>query len=126
MIADIELDRFPARYRPSEIVSGSVQWSFPEDPISVSICLRWRAEGKGTPDSGLAITERYGNAGASGRHEFRLALPVMPYSFSGKALSISWRVELVARRGRLAREAVEAFRIVTMSPTGDAIDPYER
>ena len=79
----------------------------------------------GTPDSGVAVAHQYGSA-ASGRHEFRLPLPNMPYSFSGKVLSISWRVELVARRGRLGREAVEAFRIITMSPTGDAIDPYRQ
>ena len=124
MIAEIELDSDTARYRPGEAVSGAVEWSFPKAPLTVAVNLRWRAEGKGTPDAGSPITVRFEDIRAADRRAFRLMLPTMPYSFWGRVLSIVWRVELVARDRRLGPEAIEAFRVITMSPTGDPIDPY--
>jgi hypothetical protein len=124
MITEIELDRDDARYRPEEMVTGAVAWSFPVVPSGIALCLRWRAEGKGTPDEGSAIAIQFRDAPVADRRAFQLRLPVMPYSFSGKVLSIVWRVELVVRHQRWDREKIEVFRVITMSPTGDPIDPY--
>ena len=126
MIAEIDLDREDARYRPGETVSGAVEWSFPAVPHGASLCLRWRAEGKGTPDAGVAIAVQFEEVRAADGRTFRLVLPIMPYSFSGNFLSIVWRVELVVRHRRFGREKIEVFRVITMSPTGDPIDPYRR
>ncbi len=124
MITKIELDRDDARYRPGETVVGAVEWSFPEGPNGAALCLRWRAEGKGTPDAGAPIAVQFEDPRATDRRAFRVTLPIMPYSFSGKVLSIVWRVELMVRHQRYGREAIEVFRVITMSPTGDPIDPY--
>jgi hypothetical protein len=126
MIAEIDLDGGTVRYRPGESVSGAVKWSFPAVPNGAALCLRWRAEGKGTPDAGSPIAVQFEDALATDRRAFRLVLPIMPYSFSGKMLSIVWRVELVVRHRRFRPEKIEVFRVITMSPTGDPIDPYRR
>jgi hypothetical protein len=125
MTAQVELDRDLPLYRPGEIVSGAVEWSFEDTPLRAVVCLRWRAEGKGTPDAGAPITQPFTDLHAVDRRPFRLALPAMPYSFSGKVLAIEWRVEFLVR-SRRAHDTVEAFRIVAMSPTGEPIDPYRR
>jgi hypothetical protein len=124
MIAEIKLDRDDARYRPGEAVSGAVEWSFPAVPNGAALCVRWRAEGKGSPDAGSPIAVQFEDARAIDGRAFRVVLPSMPYSFSGKVLSIVWRVELVVRHHRIGREKIEVFRVITMSPTGDPIDPY--
>jgi hypothetical protein len=71
-------------------------------------------------------TAQFDGLRAVDRRAFQLSLPAMPYSFSGAVLSIVWHVEFVARLRRFRPDKVEAFRIITMSPTGDPIDPYRR
>jgi hypothetical protein len=124
--ARIQLDRADARHYPGEVVSGTVEWVFPHEPLSASVVLRWRTEGKGSPEQHVESVESFGAPHSTDRRSFRLTLPTMPYSFSGSMLSIQWSVDLVARMPRKRRDTVEAFRIVTMSPTGDPIDPYRR
>ncbi len=126
MIARIDLDRDRTRYRPGETVSGAVEWSLPAVPGGVALCLRWRVEGKGAPDAGSPIAVQFKDPLAMDHRAFRLVLPAMPYSFWGKMLSIHWRIELVVRHGRFGVETLEVFRVITMSPTGDPIDPYRR
>jgi len=125
MTARIDLARETGRHYPGEVVTGSVEWSFPAVPRDAAMVLRWRAEGKGDPDGGVVSTERFADLQALDRRTFRLALPRMPYSFSGTVLSIVWVVELVVRF-RLRPQKIEVSRLVTMSPTGDPIDPYRR
>lgn len=127
MTASIDLGREDGRHFPSEAVGGTVQWSLPAVPLSAAVRVRWRTEGKSWPeDSGVAGIERFEALQAVDRRSFQFTLPPTPYSYSGKVLSIVWRVELVVRSRRLRGEKIEAFRIITMSPTGDAIDPYRR
>ena len=126
MTARIDLANDTAAYRPGEVVTGTAEWSYSAAPLTAFVRLSWRAEGRGSPDGRFVSTARFDGFRAADRRAFRLVLPTMPYSFSGSVLSIVWRVELVVRHRRLGREKVETSRIVTMSPTGDPIDPYRR
>lgn len=126
MTAKIQLDRADARHYPGDVVSGTVEWAFPEPPFSASVVLRRRTEGKGSFETHVASAEDFDAIRAVGRRDFRLTLPNMPCSFSGSILSIVWRVEFVVRTSNWRGEKVEVFRVVTMSPTGEAIDPYRK
>jgi hypothetical protein len=123
----IQVGREDGRHYPCDVVTGTADWSFPTTPLGVAVRLRWRTEGKSWPeDSGVAGIERFDDLLAVDRRAFQFTLPVMPYSFSGKMLSIVWRVELVVRHRRFRGEKVEVVWNITMSPTGDAIDPYRK
>lgn len=124
MTARIDLGREDGRHYPGEAVSGTVHWSFPAVPLNAAVRLLWRTEGKSWPeDHGVAITQLFADVQAADWRAFQFSLPVTPYSFSGKVLSIVWHVEFVARL-RWRPQKIEASRIITMSPTGDPIDPY--
>jgi hypothetical protein len=126
LTARIELHRDNTRHRPGEAVSGVAEWALSEVPLSAAVRLNWHTEGRGTPEVGPGVSEQFGDIRADDRRPFRLTLDTMPYSFSGSVLSIVWRVELVMRWRGKKRETVETFRIVTMSPTGETIDPYRK
>jgi hypothetical protein len=122
--ARIDLEREDGRHYPGDVVTGAVEWSLGAVPLKMLVRMGWRTEGKNWPaDTGTVGEERFDAPRAVDRRGFRFTLPLMPYSYSGTVVSIVWRVELVARSSRLRGEKVEAFRIITMSPTGDAIDP---
>ena len=124
MTARVDLERETRRYYPGEVVTGAVDWSVGSPPLTMAVRLRWRTEGMSWPaDTRVLGEERFDDPQAVGRSDFRFTLPIMPYSYAGKVLSIVWRVELVLRSRRFGGEKVEAFRAITMSPTGDAIDP---
>ena len=126
MTARVDLGREDGRHYPGDVVSGTVEWSLREAPLNAAVRVRWRTEGKSWPeDSGVVGIERFAALRAVDRRPFKLTLPPMPYSYSGKVLSIVWRVEFF-QRSRWRGEKIEAFRVITMSPTGDAIDPYRR
>jgi hypothetical protein len=126
MTAGINLVNDATAYRPGDLVAGTVGWAFSAVPQNAVVRLLWRAEGKGSPDGRVVTTMQFEGFRAVDRREFRLSLPAMPYSFSGAVLGIVWQVEFVARLHRFRPEQVQAFRRITMSPTGDAIDPYRR
>lgn len=109
----LTLDRAGGAYRPGETVTGLVRWSLASAPKRIDVRLFWRTEGKGTADSGLAGELRFEGLDAEGEQAVVLDLPVGPYSFSGKLISLLWAVEAVARPGKeVARAAV------VLSPTG--------
>lgn len=124
MTASIKLDDESGRHHPGETVTGTVEWSLGQVPVVATLKLLWRTEGKSWPaDTAVAGEMHFDDPRAADRRAFRLILPVMPYSYSGSILSIVWHVEFVMRF-RWRPQKTVASRVVTMSPTGDPIDPY--
>lgn len=110
----IENDR--TSFMPGESLELSVLWALPSKPESMEVRLFWYTRSKGTEDVGVVATEALASTTASGEGKVRFTLPVAPYSFSGKLISLLWAVELVAEPG--PRSARCEF---TLSPTGKEI-----
>ena len=111
----IELASGRTEYRPGEQVAGTASWAMDRPVRSLAIELLWTTRGKGTVDTQVVASATLSGP-AAGRQEFRLQLPQMPYSFSGKLLSLMWMLRLAN-----ADTKEEATANITMSPTGREI-----
>jgi hypothetical protein len=100
-------------YRPGDRIEGMAGWHLERQPRSMELRLFWYTEGRGTQDVEIVDTVSFEAPGAEDRRSFSLALPAAPYSFSGKLISLTWALELVAEpRGESSRLEI------TVSPTG--------
>ena len=109
----ITLDRAFGAFYPGEVVTGRATWRLNKNPGAVELRLFWYTEGKGDFDMELVDTYAFSSTSAQGEEDFSVTLPDMPYSFSGKLISIIWAIELVAQPGdHMARTEI------VMSPTG--------
>lgn len=75
---------------PGETISGELVWL---SPGPVELRLFWFTEGRGTQDVGVVARESFSAGEIKGA--FTFTLPAMPYSFSGKLVSVKWALELV-------------------------------
>ncbi len=117
MSAELKIDLYEKRkhYRPGETVEGVASWQLRKAPKSIKVQLGWFTEGKGTQDSRVQDTVTFDAPETTDAQIFQFTLPQEPYSFSGKLISLIWRVELIAGRVR------EEKRII-VSPTGREIE----
>ncbi|MCG8584063.1 MAG: hypothetical protein MI757_05065 [Pirellulales bacterium] len=98
-------------FEPGESVEVNVEWLFEQQPESVELRLVWYTRGKG--DTDISVVERvpFEFPSTSEKRTVELQLPMAPYSFSGKLISLCWSIELVADDG----DASERLDI-TMAP----------
>lgn len=103
-------------FKPGDTLALSVLWALPARPDSLEVRLFWYTRGKGTEDVEILATEKIACDDAAGEDRVRFTLPVAPWSFSGKLISLIWAAELIAEPGsRVARcEFV-------LSPTGQEV-----
>ena len=113
---DIQTRTGQKNFRPADEVTGTAMWQLDKPPKSVELRLFWFTRGKGTTDVGVAETVTFDGAGQSDRRDFRVRLPAVPYSFSGKLISVVWALELIAQPGNQSTR----FEL-TMSPTGTEV-----
>ena len=103
-------------FRPGETLNVSALWALPVAPGMLEARLFWYTRGKGTEDVGVVAVEKISGAEAAGERTLSFALPVQPWSFSGKLVSLLWAVELVAEPGGQSARAE-----FTLSPDGTEI-----
>jgi hypothetical protein len=103
-------------FRPGDEVEGTVRWRLDQPPQTIELRLFWYTEGKGDQDVGVVETIPLADPGVEDRRPFRFRLPLGPYSFSGKLISLLWAVEAVAEPGDTAGRLE-----ITVSPTGREI-----
>jgi hypothetical protein len=103
-------------FRSGETLSVSALWALPVAPSQLEVRLFWYTRGKGTEDVSVVAVERVDNPPAAGERSWQFKLPVQPWSFSGKLISLVWAVELVVEPS--ARAARAEF---TLSPDGREI-----
>ncbi|HYG62217.1 MAG TPA: hypothetical protein VEL74_06525 [Thermoanaerobaculia bacterium] len=100
-------------FRPGDRIEGTASWYLEKEPRSVELRLFWYTQGKGTQDVEIVQGVPFDNPGAVDSRAFSVELPLAPYSFSGKLISLLWGLELVAEPGG------ETGRLeITVSPTG--------
>lgn len=115
----IRLSRDRTQFLPGDTVSGTVFWELDEEPMAAEVRLFWYTQGKGTQDICITDTTLFQNPTRASELPFEVMLPEMPYSFSGKLVSLVWALELVIEPGTLT-----ARQEITMSPTGNEILLY--
>jgi hypothetical protein len=106
MIIDT-LDIVPASGDASRTPGSTVEliatWAMAKTPTSLEARLFWFTLGKGTPDTDIVATTRIAASAPSGERRVRFLLPMAPYSFSGRLISLIWSAELVADETEGAR-----------------------
>jgi len=113
---NLRLDRGDGRFVPGEPIIGTVSWDLDESPGSVTVRLYWETSGRGTQDAGVAAEYVFDPAGPSESQDFMFEGIEGPYSFSGKLITLSWKVEAVVKRGNAHAELP-----ITLSPTGEEV-----
>ena len=83
-------------FKPGELIEGEASWHLDGETEAVEVRLFWYTTGKGSQDVGIARTLRTELPDTSGHRDFSIRAPDEPYSFSGKLISLSWAIELVA------------------------------
>jgi hypothetical protein len=91
----ISIENGKSSFAPGDTLAGRVSWTADADPRSAELRLFWYTSGKGTQNIGLVQTIPFGAPQRSDRREFRIALPLAPYSCSGTLISIVWALELI-------------------------------
>jgi hypothetical protein len=138
-VSELELHLERTVVRPGDELSGEVIWDLGEPPADGELLLRWETSGKGDPESAivgtvsLAELPRIPDPSGAGdghpyrtgttardevpplaardRRRFRFRLPERPYSLSGKLLTITWSVEVVAGDSKKRT-------VIVLSPSG--------
>lgn len=103
-------------FKPGDALELSVLWALPAKPASLEVRLFWFTRGKGTEDVEIVATQSIAPDAPAGEAKVRFTLPVAPYSFSGKIISLIWAAELVAEPDTRATRLE-----FNLSPTGEEI-----
>ncbi|MDQ7824008.1 MAG: hypothetical protein RDV48_14505 [Candidatus Eremiobacteraeota bacterium] len=101
--------------RPGEKIEGTLQWDLPGTPGTLELRLCWHTAGKGTVDTRRVDTFEWKENSPKGSRSFSFPLPLMPYSFSGKLVSLRWFLEFLAPRVDDAKTGLHYF---VLSPAG--------
>ena len=96
MVLTLQTTDGGAWFKPGELVEGRATWHLDEDTEAIEVRLFWYTSGKGSQDVEIVRTLRTGSPDTSGHRDFSIRVPSGPYSFSGKLITLSWAIEIVA------------------------------
>jgi hypothetical protein len=97
----IELDQ-PA-YAPGSELTGRVTSAVRVDSATVSVA--WETSGKGTTDRAVIDRQVLPTAPDGGNvYFFTLTLPLLPLSYAGNLLKITWSITAQTTMGEVTRE----------------------
>lgn len=112
----IEITIEEKRLRPGGVVRGKVTL----DPLAgdesnrVELSVLWETAGKGDTDLGLVL---FRELSGRGEFPFEAPLPLLPLSYDGGILSITWLVRVRRLRTLSADEIVdEPFKMEVLPP----------
>jgi hypothetical protein len=91
----IALSEDRTTYEPGEMLEGVASWNLKAAPKVAEVRLFWFTSGKGTRDAEVIDAVRFELPGSEDTQTFRFRLPGIPFSFSGKLITLTWAVELV-------------------------------
>ena len=95
----IEMSDDRLAFMPGQTIQGRFVWTLDRDVQAVEVRLIWFTHGKGTQDVSIVATRRVEKPARSGQDAFEFKLPVGPYSFTGKLITLSWALELLTLPG---------------------------
>jgi hypothetical protein len=113
---DISTSDGRTAFAPGETIEVTTDWLFDKQVDTVELRLVWYTRGKG--DTDVSVVERvpFDMPSPSETQTVKLTLPMAPYSFSGKLVSLCWSIELVADDG----DASERLDI-TIAPSAQEV-----
>ena len=112
-------DNDAVNFLPGQQVALKASWQLDAPAEWLEIRLFWFTSGKGTRDVNVVYKQRWNSPPLQGQRRVELTLPMFPYSFSGKLVSLTWSAELVLAGDKQAVNCQFA-----MSPTGEEINLY--
>ena len=83
-------------FDPGAEISLNLSWHLESSPEVIEVRLVWNTSGKGDRDLKVVKTVRFDRPSPNGQQHVVLELPWGPYSFSGKLISLTWAVEVIA------------------------------
>lgn len=86
-------------FEPGAEITVFLKWDLHQSPDAVELRTVWNTAGKGDTDVGVVSTQRFDSPSQRESRQTTITLPVGPYSFSGKLISLVWALELVALPG---------------------------
>ena len=115
---DIQIDYNNTEFTPGDSLSGILSWNVPRGTESIELRLFWFTSGRGTQDieSVDELTWPISDTLLQGSEKFTFTLPLEPYSFSGKLVSLTWALEAVA-----LPDETSARKEFTLTPNGQEI-----
>jgi len=117
----IELEGGKKNFSPGDKLRGKVSWDFVAPPMSIEIRLIWFTKGRGTQDAEIVEKRTFEYPGQRETRAFDFVLPVGPYSFSGKLITLIWALELVDEDS--SSSAVEE---IVVAPYGKEVLLYQQ
>lgn len=114
----LQLDHRDGRYIPGEPITGYLAWDLNNAARRIEIRLLWQTSGKGTQDTGVVGEIVWENESTRGERPFAFEAVDGPYSFSGRLITVAWRVE-----ARVDPGGHDAQAELTLSPTGQEVRP---
>jgi hypothetical protein len=113
---NINLSSDTNSFAAGQTVEGTISWKLDEDPENLTLALHWFTKSKAAEQSGMANCIEFHRPGIKGEKDFSFQIPIGPYSFQGRYLSLNWVLELSSSPGiGLTRQPI------VISPTGQPI-----
>ncbi|MBC8011870.1 MAG: DUF3592 domain-containing protein [Burkholderiales bacterium] len=104
------------RFAPGETLVFTLSRDASAPPGSLTVQLGWFTEGKSTRDTAIAWSEYLSDLAPGADRSFEVRLPETPWSFSGKLVSVAWRLEVLDAK----REPLIAVPLV-IGPGGQSV-----
>ena len=104
-------------FAPGEVIEGQAAWQLAAPPKKIYLRLFWFTQGKGTEDVGVVSETVFDHPGRAGTRTFKIEVPLSPYSFSGRLVSLTWALELSAKGTDQA-----VTKEIVISPYGHEVD----
>ena len=103
-------------FAPGQTMEGTISWKFDEEPQKLTLALHWYTESRAIKQSGMADSIEFERPSIKGSKDFSFEIPMGPYSFQGRLLSLNWVLELAPSLGiDLVRQPI------AVSPTSQTI-----
>lgn len=83
-------------FDPGAEITFNVDWQFEESVDRIEVRLVWSTSGKGDTDLKVVKVIHVDTPANRDSQMFTLTLPWGPYSFSGKLISLTWGLEVIA------------------------------
>ena len=110
---DINIAGGQKEFLPGEEIELELSWNLDHIADRVELRFVWNTSGKGDTDIGVAKVVPFDMPSQSHRTVTHVTLPIAPYTFSGRLISLMWGIELVAiPSGKSTRKAI------TIAPDG--------
>lgn len=104
-------------FAPGEEIEGQADWQLASPPERIYLRLFWFTRGKGTEDVAVVSESVFDHPGVTGTRTFKIPVPMSPYSFSGRLVSLIWALELTVKGADPT-----VTKEIVISPYGHEID----